>query len=197
MMNKKWLVPGIIVGTLVLVALTVGGMYNSLVSSRENVNKTLSNVKTQYQRRADLVPNLVNTVKGAANFEKSTFNEVTEKRAKATSTTFDISNATPEQLLQYQAAQGELSQALSRFLAITENYPQLRATEAFRDLQAQLEGTENRIAVARADYNEASNAYNVKVQRVPTSLIAGTFGFEKLPYFEADKGSENAPAVTF
>lgn len=196
-MNKKWLVPGVIVGIVVVIALILGGMYNSLVSSRENVNKTLANVETQYQRRADLVPNLVSTVKGAADFEKSTLNEVTEKRAKATSTKFDISNATPEQLLQYQAAQGELSQALSRFLAITENYPQLRATENFRDLQSQLEGTENRIAVARADYNEASNAYNVKVQRVPTSLVAGMFGFEKLPYFEADKGSEAAPDVTF
>ncbi len=196
-MSKKWLVPGVIAGIVVVVAMIIGGMYNSLVSSRENVNKTLSNVKTQYQRRADLVPNLVSTVKGAADFEKSTLNEVTEKRAKATSTTFDVANASPQQLLEYQAAQGELSQALSRFLAITENYPQLRATEAFRDLQSQLEGTENRIAVARADFNEASNAYNVKVQRVPTSLVAGMFGFEKLPYFEADKGTETAPDVTF
>ena len=196
-MNKKWLVPGVLIGIVVLIGLIVGGIYNSLVGSRENVNKALANVETQYQRRADLVPNLVSTVKGAANFEKSTLNEVTEKRANATSTKLDVSNATPEQLLAYQAAQGELSQALSRFLAITENYPELTATQNFQDLQSQLEGTENRIAVARKDFNEASNSYNVKVQRVPTSLVAGMFGFEKLPYFEADKGSKAAPNVTF
>lgn len=196
-MNKKWLVPGILGGVLLLVVLLVIGGYNGLVSQREDVRKTFANVQTQYQRRADLVPNLVNTVKGAANFEQQTLTQVTEARAKATSVSIDPSRATPQQLQQYQQSQGELSQALGRLLAVTENYPELTATQGFRDLQVQLEGTENRIAVARKDYNDASAAYNGRIQRFPTNITAGIFGFDQFPYFEAEQGAQDAPTVDF
>ena len=196
-MNSKWLIPGIVIGAVVILALMVAGGYNSLVSERENVNKTFSNLQTQYQRRADLVPNLVNTVKGAANFEKSTLTDVTNARAKATSIQIDPSKATPEQLAQYQQAQGELSQALGRLLAVTENYPDLKAVAAFQDLQVQLEGTENRIAVARKDYNDVTAGYNARIQRFPTSLTAAIFGFKQFPYVQAETGAEQAPNVDF
>lgn len=196
-MNRKWLVPGAIFGSLLLVFLIIAGSYNGLVSQREDVRKTFANVQTQYQRRADLVPNLVNTVKGAANFEQETLTDVTEARAKATSISIDPSKATPQQLQQYQQSQGELSQALGRLLAVSENYPQLTATAGFRDLQVQLEGTENRITVARKDYNDASAAYNARIQRFPTNITAGLFGFDAFPYFEAEQGSQNAPEVDF
>lgn len=196
-MNRKWLVPGVILGALALLVLSVVGGYNGLVTQREDVRKTFANVQTQYQRRADLVPNLVNTVKGAANFEQETLTQVTEARAKATSISIDPSKATPQQLQQYQQSQGELSQALGRLLAVSESYPQLTATAAFRDLQVQLEGTENRITVARKDYNDASAAYNARIKRFPTNLTAAIFGFDEFPYFEADEGSEDAPTVDF
>lgn len=196
-MNRKWLIPGIIVGGLLLLVMMVAGSYNGLVNKRENVQKTLANVQTQYQRRADLIPNLVNTVKGAANFEQDTLTQVTEARAKATSITIDPSKATPQQLQAYQNSQGELSQALGRLLAVTENYPELRATEAFRDLQAQLEGTENRITVARKDYNDASADYNANIKRFPTNIAAEIFGFDAFPYFQADAGAQDAPTVDF
>jgi LemA protein len=196
-MNRKWLVPGIIGGALLLLLLVVVGSYNGLVSQRENVRKTFANVQTQYQRRSDLIPNLVNTVKGAANFEQETLTEVTNARANATKISIDPSKATPEQLAQYQQSQGELSQALGRLLAVTENYPELRATEAFRDLQVQLEGTENRIAVARKDYNDVSGTYNTRIQRFPTNITAGLFNFDQFPYFQAEQGAQNAPTVDF
>lgn len=196
-MNRKWLVPGIIGGALLLLLLVVVGSYNGLVSQRENVRKSFANVQTQYQRRADLIPNLVNTVKGAANFEQDTLTQVTNARANATKISIDPSKATPAQLAQYQQSQGELSQALGRLLAVTENYPELRATEAFRDLQVQLEGTENRIAVARKDYNDVSGDYNARVQRFPTNITAGVFGFDQFPYFQAEEGAQNAPTVEF
>lgn len=196
-MKSKWLIPGIIIGAIVIVALFVIGGYNGLVGQRESVNKTFSNLQAQYQRRADLVPNLVNTVKGAANFEKSTLTDVTNARAKATGITIDPSKATPEQLAQYQQAQGELSQALGRLLAVTENYPDLKATAAFQGLQTQLEGTENRITVARKDYNDVAASYNARVQTFPTSLTAGIFGFKTFPYFQADNGADKAPTVDF
>ncbi len=196
-MNKTWgIIAGIGVVVLLIVA-WVAGTYNSLVNERETVRGSINALQSQYQRRADLVPNLVNTVKGAANFEQQTLNQVVEARTKATQTKIDASNATPEQIQAYQAAQGELSQALSRLIAITENYPELKATEAYRDLIAQLEGTENRIQVARADYGNAARSYNAKIQRVPTSLIAGLFGFDAFPYFTADSGADKAPAVNF
>lgn len=196
-MNKKWLVPGVIAAVIIVLVIAFVGLFNGLVAQRETVTTAFSKVQSQYQRRADLIPNLVNTVKGAADFEQSTFTEVTEARAKATSINIDPSQATPEQIQQYQNAQGEVSAALGRLLAVTENYPQLRATESFRDLQVQLEGTENRITVARNDYNEAARPYNTRLQTFPTNLVAGPFGFEKKAYFEAEAGAENAPEVNF
>lgn len=196
-MSRKWLVPGIIGGVLLVILFMAIGGYNGLVTQREDVRKTFANVQTQYQRRADLVPNLVNTVKGAANFEQETLTQVTEARAKATSISIDPSKATPQQLQQYQAAQGELSQALGRLLAVTENYPELTATQGFRDLQVQLEGTENRIAVARKDYNDISATYNSRIQRFPSNITAALFGFDAFPYFQAEAGAETAPTVDF
>lgn len=172
--------------------------YNSLVTQDENVENAWGNVQTQYQRRADLIPNLVNTVKGAADFEQETLESVTNARANATSinlTADDLSD--PARMQAFQQAQSQLTGALSRLLAVSENYPQLRATEAFRDLQAQLEGTENRITVARRDYNNAVQSFNTAVRRFPSNIFAGMFGFERRAPFEADPGSEQAPTVQF
>lgn len=191
------MLPGIVLGLIGIFALAIAGSYNGLVNQRENVERNFANIQTQYQRRADLVPNLVSTVEGAAGFEKQTLTDVVNARAKATSVQIDPSKATPEQLQQYQQSQGELSQALGRLLLITENYPQLQAVAGFRDLQAQLEGTENRINVARKDYNDAAAAYNARVQRFPTNITAGIFNFDRFPYFQADEGAENAPQVDF
>ena len=185
-----WIVLGVIV--LIVIA-----GYNGLVGSRESVNKAWANVETSYQRRADLIPNLVNTVKGAADFEKSTLTAVMEARSRATSIRIDPNNMTPEKLQEYQAAQAQVGGALSRLLAVAENYPQLRAVESFNQLQAQLEGTENRINEARRQYNEAAQAYNTSRSKFPRVMIAGLFGFKERPYFEADKGSEKAPKVQF
>lgn len=196
-MNRKWLVPGIIIGVIVVLGMIIVGGYNGLVGQREKVNNALANVDTQYQRRSDLVKNLVATVKGAANFEQETLTQVTEARAKATSISIDPSNATPEQLAQYQQSQGELSQALGRLLAVTENYPELKSVANFQDLQVQLEGTENRIAVARQDYNAVVTTYNTTISRFPTNLTAGIFGFDRYTTFKADQGSEAAPTVDF
>jgi LemA protein len=197
MKRKGLYITGAVVGVVLLAVLLIVGSYNGLVSSRESVRTSLAKVQTQYQRRADLIPNLVSTVKGAANFEQETLTKVVDARAKATQVTIDPSKATPEQIQQYQQAQGELSQALSRLLAVAENYPQLKATESFRDLQVQLEGTENRIAVARNDFNNAAKDHNTKVQRVPTNIVAKLFGFNTFPYFEAEKGTDAAPKVDF
>ena len=197
MKRNKWLIPGIIGGVVLLLIITVVGSYNGLVGQREDVRKSFANVQTQYQRRADLVPNLVSTVKGAADFEQSTLTQVTEARAKATSISIDPSKATPQQLQQYQASQSELSQALGRLLAVTENYPQLTATQNFQDLQAQLEGTENRIAVARKDFNDTAATYNARIQRFPAAIVAGIFNFDQFTYFQADAGAEKAPTVNF
>lgn len=196
-MNKKWLVPGIIVGVILLIITIFIGSYNGLVAQREAVNTKFGDLQAQYQRRADLIPNLVSTVQGAANFEQATLTAVTEARTKATSITIDPSKATPEQLAEYQAAQAELSQALGRLLAVAEAYPELQAVAAFIDLQSQLEGTENRIAVARKDLNAVAGKYNTKIQTFPTSIIAGMFGFDKYPYFEADDNTGTAPVVNF
>lgn len=195
--KKSWLILGAIGATVLLLILIVLGGYNSLVSEREAVRGKINAVESQYQRRADLVPNLVNTVKGAADFEQETLNQVVAARAKATSVSIDASNATPNQIQQYQEAQGELSQALSRLLMITENYPQLKATEAFRDLSVQLEGTENRIQVARADYGTQVQSYNAKIQRFPTNITAMMFGFDAFPYFSSEENADQAPTVDF
>ena len=172
--------------------------YNSLVTQDENVEAVWANVETQYQRRADLIPNLVNTVKGAAEFEQETLESVTNARANATSIKLTADDLTdPAKMQAFQQAQSQLTGALSRLLAVAENYPQLQATQAFRDLQAQLEGTENRITVARRDYNGAVQSFNTQVRRFPTNIFAGMFGFERRTPFEADAGSDQAPTVEF
>ncbi len=196
-MKKSWIVLAIIGAVILLPALGFLASYNSLVNEREAVRGKINTLQSQYQRRADLVPNLVNTVKGAANFEQTTLTQVVNARANATKITIDASTATPEQIQQYQAAQGELSQALSRLLAVTENYPTLTATASFRDLSAQLEGTENRIQVARSDYGTAAQQYNAHLQRFPANVTANMFGLKAFPYFTADNGASQAPNVNF
>jgi LemA protein len=171
--------------------------YNGLVKLDEDVKAKWNQVETQYQRRSDLIPNLVNTVKGAAKFEQSTLTQVTEARAKATQVTVDPDKLTPENIEKFQAAQGQVSQALGRLLMVTENYPELKATEQFRDVSAELAGTENRIAVARKDFNEAVQTFNTKVRSFPTNLTAGVFGFSQKAGFKADAGAEKAPKVEF
>lgn len=171
--------------------------YNSLVTLREDVNSQWANVESQYQRRSDLIPNLVSTVKGYATHESSTLEGVVAARAKATQVTIDPKNLTAEKLQEYQAAQGQVSSALGKLLMITENYPDLKANQNFLELQAQLEGTENRISVERNRFNDVAKSYDVTIQRFPKSIIAALFGFEKKPYFEAEKGTEKAPSVKF
>lgn len=171
--------------------------YNGLVKQDESVNNAWNKVQSDYQRRADLIPNLVNTVKGEANFEKSTLENVISARASATQMKVDAKDLTPEKLQQFQASQGQLSQALGRLLVVSENYPNLRANDAFRGLQAQLEGTENRIKVSRNDFNDAVQAYNVKVRSFPMNIFSGMFGFKTKEGFKAEAGSEKAPEVKF
>lgn len=197
-MNKTWMIVlGVLGALFVLVVLPVLGSYNGLVTDREAVRGQINNLQSQYQRRSDLVPQLVNTVKGSANFEQATLTQVVEARAKATSVKIDAANATPEQLQQYQSAQGELSSALSRLLVSVEAYPDIKSTAAFQDLMSQLEGTENRIQVARNDYGKTVQGYNAKIQRFPTNITAALFGFTQFPYFSADSGAQNAPKVDF
>ena len=171
--------------------------YNKLVEQEEGVTRAWADVEAQYQRRADLIPNLVNTVKGYAAHESETLEAVVNARTKATQITIDPANATPEQIAAFQAAQGEVSQALGRLLAITENYPDLKANEQFSELQAQLEGTENRIAEARRLYNEAVQTYNVSVRKFPNNIWAMIFSFDKKTPFAAEAGAEKAPEVKF
>ena len=170
---------------------------NGLNASNQEVKAKWADVQNQYQRRSDLIGNLVATVKGAAAHEQNTLTAVIEARAKATQITVNPDDLTPEKLQQFQAAQGQLSQALGRLLMVTENYPELKANQNFRDLQAQLEGTENRIAVARRDYNESVQGYNSKVRSFPTNLLAGMFGFAPKATFEADVAAQKAPEVKF
>jgi LemA protein len=194
-MNKNFMIVG---GVVLLLGLGLMGVYNGLVSKQEAVNSAWAQVQNTYQRRFDLIPNLVETVKGAANFEKSTLAAVVEARSRVGSFTVDKSVLNdPAQFKKFQAAQGELGQALSRLMVVVENYPQLKATENFRSLQDQLEGTENRITVARRDFNEAAQTYNVAIRRVPASLIAGMAGFKEHPYFEAEAPAQKAPQVKF
>ncbi len=194
---KKLLPWAIGLGVLAIIALWAVNTYNAFVAAEEEVESAWAQVENQYQRRADLVPNLVATVKGYAAHEQQTLEGVVEARAKATQITIDPAHATPEQLAAFQSAQGELSQALGRLLAVAENYPDLKANENFRDLQAQLEGTENRIAVARQLFNETAKSYNKTIRRFPNNILAGMFGFEKKPYFEAEEGAAKAPKVEF
>ena len=194
---KKFLPWIVVLGVLAIIAIWVANVYNSFVAAEEEVDSAWAQVENQYQRRADLVPNLVATVKGYAAHEQETLEGVVEARAKATQITIDPANATAEQLAAFQAAQGELSQALGRLLAVAENYPDLKANENFRDLQAQLEGTENRITVARQLFNEAARKFNTDIRRFPKNIIASICGFEKKPYFEAEEGANKAPKVEF
>jgi LemA protein len=190
--------PLIITLVVVVILLLWGcGGYNGLVKQDETVKNSWNNVQSQYQRRADLIPNLVNTVKGEANFEQTTLTNVIEARAKATSIQVNPNDLTPEKVQQFQQAQGQLSTALGRLLAVSEAYPTLQANQAFRGLQTQLEGTENRIAVARNDFKSAVNIYNTKVRSVPTAIFAGLMGVLVRLGFSADAGSQNAPKVDF
>lgn len=188
---------GIIVGILAVLLIAGCGSYNGFVDAEENMEQAWSKVETQYQRRADLIPNLVATVKGAADFEKSTLEAVTNARARATSININADDLTPEKLEQYQAAQGQLSQGLGRLLATAENYPSLKSNAQFQELQSQLEGTENRIAVARDRFNESATSFNKKVRRFPGTVFASVFGFEEKPQFQAEAGSAQAPEVSF
>ena len=187
----------ILIAAIAAVAMWAISAYNGMVKMDESVSTAWSNVENQYQRRTDLIPNLVNTVKGYASHEKETFEAVVSARSKATQMTVDADNLTPEKLQEYQKAQGEIGAALGRLLAITENYPELKANENFKELQAQLEGTENRISVERRNFNEVARSYNTAIRTFPKSLLAGMFGFEKRPYFEAEVGANKAPEVKF
>jgi LemA protein len=188
----------LVVVALILLVPLIGG-YNSLVQSSAAVDTAWAQVQTQYQRRADLIPNLVRTVEGAANFERSTLTDVVNARANATKVTVDLSKAPtdPQQLQRFQQAQDALSGSLGRLLAVSENYPDLKANSNFRDLQAQIEGTENRIAVARGDFNRTAQGYNVKVKSFPAVVFAGLMGFPAKPFFQSAAGAENAPNVSF
>ena len=187
----------VIIAVLAIIAMWGISAYNGLVSMDEGVQTKWADVETQYQRRADLIPNLVNTVKGYAAHESETLQAVVEARAKATSVNIDPTNMSAEQIANFQKAQDGVSSALSRLLVTVEKYPDLKANENFRELQSQLEGTENRISVARRDYNEAARKYNTTLRSFPKNILAGMFGFEKKAYFEAQEGSEQAPAVQF
>lgn len=171
--------------------------YNGMVSDQESATTALANVQSAYQRRADLIPNLVETVKGYAKHEEETFKGVVEARAKATQITLDPTNLTPEKLQEFQKAQGELGSALGKLIAVQENYPELKANENFKDLQVQLEGTENRINEARNKYNQVVQTYNTSIRSFPKNLFAGMFGFDKMNKFEAEAGAQSAPKVSF
>ena len=187
----------IIIGAILLLGGCGCGRYNEMVGQDENVKAKWANVQSDYQRRADLIPNLVNTVKGAANFEQETLTRVIEARAKATSVNVNAENLTPEKIAQFQQAQAELSGALSRLLVTVEQYPELKANQNFLDLQKQLEGTENRIKVSRNDFNASVQEYNNSIRKVPNNIFAGMFGFKVRQPFTADPGAERAPEVKF
>lgn len=195
---KKGLITVIIIGAILLGGfIWVKNAYNQMVVSDEYVQASWAQVENAYQRRADLIPNLVATVKGYATHESETLENVVAARAKATQVTVDPAGLTPEALSQFNAAQGELSSALGRLLLIQENYPELKANQNFLELQAQLEGTENRIATERMKFNEAAQAFNTGIRKFPDNIIASMFGFEKKAYFEAQAGAETAPKVEF
>lgn len=193
-MKKSTIITIVVIAVIAVWA--VSG-YNGLVKADEEVSTAWSNVENQYQRRADLIPNLVNTVKGYASHEKETLDAVTTARTRATQVTVNAEDLTPEKLQEYQKAQGEVGAALGRLLAITESYPDLKANENFRELQAQLEGTENRISVERRNFNEVARSYNTSIRTFPKTILAGLFGFEKRPYFEAEESASKAPEVQF
>jgi LemA protein len=196
-MNSKNLVLVVILGLVLLLGGCGCSGYNTMVGQDQDVKAKWGNVQSEYQRRSDLIPNLVQTVKGAANFEQETLTKVIEARAKATQTTIDVNNLTPENIAKFQQAQGELSSSLSRLLVTVEKYPELKANANFQALQAQLEGTENRIKVARNDFNTSVQSYNTTVKSFPNAIFAGMFGFKEKGYFAADPGADKAPTVDF
>jgi len=199
---KRGCLIGIIIGAVI--ALFILGtvlwgvkVYNGMVTMGESVTSQWGNVETQYQRRLDLIPNFVNTVKGAANFEQQTLTQVIEARAKATSVTIDAKNLNEQSMAQFQQAQGQVGSALARLMAVVEQYPELKATQNYRDLQVTLEGTENRISVERRKFNEVALSYNTYIKRFPQNFIAGMFSFQAKPYFKSVEGAEKAPEVKF
>lgn len=194
---KKYSVVLLVVALIIVIASWFISLYNGLIKKDEAAQAAWSQVENVYQRRMDLVPNLVNTVKGAADFERATLEDVVSARASASQVKIDANTLTEENIAAFQKAQDALSGSLSRLLLTVERYPELKATENFRDLQAQLEGTENRIAVERKKFNEAVRAYNTAIRRFPRNMVAKMFGFEKKGYFEAAEGAENAPEVSF
>lgn len=187
----------VLLGFIGFGVMSISGSYNGLVKDQEPVTAAWSQVENVYQRRSDLIPNLVSTVKGYADFEKGTLTAVIEARAKATATTIDPSNMTQEQMQAFQSNQGGLSQALGKLMMITEAYPELKANQGFLELQAQLEGTENRIAVERKNYNDVAQKYNTSRRQFPRNIIANMFGFTEKPYFKAEEGADKAPKVQF
>jgi len=193
-MSKKatWIV---VIAAIAVVLFWMFGKYNAMVTAEENVETAWGQVENQYQRRADLIPNLVSIVKQFAKHETEVYTQTMEARAHATQVTLDPSNATPEQLAAYQRAQGELSQALGRLMAVAESYPEIKSNENFLQLQSQLEGTENRITVARNTFNETAREFNILIRKFPANIVASIFGFTKKPYFEAEEGAEKAPDV--
>ncbi len=196
-MKKSWIIIAVVVILIVILFSWFKGTYNSMVNKSETVKEKWSQVENVYQRRADLIPNLVNTVKGYATHEKETLEGVIEARAKATSVNIDASKLNAQNLQAFQSAQAGLSQALSKLMVVVERYPNLKANQNFLDLQSQLEGTENRIAVERKRFNEATRDYNTYVKLFPKNMLASMFGFTEKPYFKADKGAEKAPVVKF
>lgn len=194
---KNKLIIGAIILLILIAFFNIKGTYNTMVTYNEGIEGQWAQVENVYQRRADLIPNLVNTVKGYADFEKSTLTEVIEARSKATSMNINAEDLSPEAIAKFQKAQGQLSGALSRLLLTVERYPDLKANQNFLELQAQLEGTENRISVERMKFNEATKTYNTYIKKFPTVIYAGWFDFEKKGYFEADAGAEKAPEVQF
>jgi LemA protein len=196
-MKKAIIIIGIFLAILLFFVFPLIHAYNKMVSMDEGVKSAWSQVENVYQRRLDLIPNLVNTVKGAANFEKSTLTAVIEARAKATQVTIDPSKMTEQNMQQFQAAQSNVSSTLSRLLVTVEQYPQLKATESFKELQSQLEGTENRIVTERRSFNEKAQEYNAYIRKFPKNFVASMFGFQQRPYFAADREASKAPTVNF
>ena len=196
-MKKSWIVIAVIAVLVLIIYSSVSGTYNGMVTANEEVEAKWAQVTTDYQRRMDLIPNLVSTVKGYADFEQETLTAVIEARSKATSITIDPSNLSASAMQQFQQAQGGVSSALGRLLVSVERYPELKANQNFLELQSQLEGTENRIANSRRKFNESTRAYNVYIKKFPKNIYANMFGFDQKPYFEADKGAESAPKVEF
>jgi LemA protein len=195
--KKSWIIIAVIIVAVLVIYSSVKGTYNNMVTYSENINGMWSQVTTDYQRRMDLIPNLVNTVKGYADFEQETLTAVVEARAKATSVNVSADNLTPAMFEQFQAAQQGLSSSLSRLLVTVEKYPELKANQGFLDLQAQLEGTENRIANSRRKFNESTQLFNTYIKKFPKNIYASIFGFETKAYFQATEGAEKAPEVKF